>query len=372
MEDAGLALDLLFLIVSAVVTFVLYPFWINFVYKFQIGESIREDGPQTHLAKKGTPTMGGMVFVFVTATMTFIFNRSRTQTLFPIFVATLAALFGMIEDFTKVYLKSGLPGFFEVHFGGISRRLSLKFVSSRFSGFFSFLFKPYEMFKEFWRTVGSGSDSGMQSYQKILIEFAMAGFVAYWVYFKLGWDYLWFPLIGNVHLGWLYPVFIFCMFVVVLNFVAVTDGIDGLLGGLALISFLSFWVLSRVMDYNSLSILCATFVGSLIPFLYFNVFPARVFMGNVGSHALAAILAILAIIIHREVAFLFIGLVYLVDGASSPLQQWSVKLTKKRLFRMAPIHHHFELLGWPETKVTLRFWIVGAMSALFGILIALM
>jgi len=351
----SLLINLLFLFAAFIMGFVLYPLWISFIYKFQIHETAR------HASKLGTPTMGGFVFVFVVSILTFAFNQSRTQTLFPVFIATLAGLLGILEDFTKVYIKSGLPGFFEYHFGFLakifrpSKKLSL-----------------WNSFIEFWRIVGSSGDSGIQTYQKFLIQALIGGFVSYWTYFKLGWDYLWFPLIGDVHIGFLYPIFIFIFFIVILNFVAFTDGLDGLAGGLALIAFLVFWILSVAFNYNSLAAFCATFVGALLPFLYFNVFPARVFMGNVGSYVLGATMAVLAVILHREIAFFIIGIVFISDGFSSPLQSWSVKLTKKRLFRMAPMHHHFELLGWPETKVTLRFWLFGMIFGLLGLFIALL
>ncbi len=353
--------ELLFLFSSAAISFILYPFWIKFVYKFQLQESIRTDGPQTHVTKMGTPTMGGFVFVIVVSCITFILNRSRTQTLFPVFVAAIAGLLGILEDFTKVYIRSGLPGFFEYHFGGLFRKKHTFFI-----------FKPWEAFKNFWHVFGSSSESGIQTYQKFIFQSILAGFISYWTYFKLGWDYFWFPLIGDVHVGLLYPIIIFVFFIAVLNFVAFTDGLDGLAGGLGLFVLMAFWVLSSVLEYNSLAAFCATFVGALVPFLYFNVFPARVFMGNVGSHVLGATLAILSIILHREIAFVLMGMVFFIDGISSPLQQLSVKLTKKRLFRMAPLHHHFELMGWPETKVTLRFWLFGMLFSFLGLLIALL
>jgi len=373
MESAGIVLDLIYLFAALVASFVLYPLWIGFVYKFQMGEDIRQDGPLTHLKKMGTPTMGGMVIVIVTALITLYFNKSRTQTLFPLFIASIAGLLGLFEDFTKVYRKSGLPGFFEYHFDKLfNRKIEHKELDLLQPHTPSLLMRPYYAFKEFWRVIGSRAEGGLQSHQKMLIQFGLAGFVSYWTYFKLGWDYIWMPLIGNVHIGLLYPVVVFFLFILILNTVSITDGLDGLAGGLALVAGLCFWVISTALGYYSLASFCATFVGALLPFLYFNIYPARVFMGNVGSHFLGAFMAMLAIVLHREVAFLFIGLLFLSDGLSSPLQQFSVKLTGKRLFRMAPFHHHFELLGWPETKVTLRFWIFGAMFAFFGLFVALL
>lgn len=363
MGTVGLLLDLIYLFLGFIISLVLYPFWINFVYKFNLGESVRGDSPKTHRRKEGTPTMGGLVFVFSVALVSFIFNRSRTQTLFPLFVATLAGFLGILEDFTKVYKKSGLPGFLEYHLAGLFKK------RSKGTGIFSRIFNS---FKEFSRKVGSSESSGIQTYQKFIFQGIIAGFVSYWAYFKLGWDYIWFPLIGDVHVGFLYPIIIFILFITILNSVAFTDGLDGLAGGLSLISLITFWVLSRVLEFNSLASFCATFVGALIPFMYFNVFPARIFMGNVGSHALGAILAVLAVVLHREVAFLFIGAVFLVDGISSPLQQLIYAKTKKRLFRMAPLHHHFEMLGWPETKITLRFYLFGIFFAFAGLFVALL
>jgi len=348
--------QLIYLLTSVILTAALYPFWINFVYKYHMGEQVRGDGPQTHLKKVGTPTMGGLVFIFSVALITFLFNRSRTQTLFPVFVASMAGLFGIMEDFGKIYKTEGF-------------RLYLR---TSFLSKVPFVSKIWGAFKEFWRIVGSGTDVGLQTYQKFLIQGFIGGFVSLWAYFKLGWDYIWFPLLGDVHIGWMYPIVIFLLFIVILNSVAFTDGLDGLAGGLGLIAFAAFWVVAAQLEYNSLAGFAATFVGALLPFLYFNIHPARIFMGNVGSHVLGATLAILGVVVHREVAMLIILAVFLFDGISSPLQSFSSKFTGKRLFRMAPVHHHFELLGWQETKVTLRFWLAGALFAFIGIFVALL
>lgn len=328
-----------------------------------MGEDIREDGPQTHMQKKGTPTMGGLVFMVTVALITFLFNRSRTQTLFPIFVASMAGLFGMMEDFSKVYKKSGLGTMF------MSNPENRNVISNRV---LKIILTPWYLFKEYAEIVGSSSGRGLQTYQKFIIQALIGGFVSYWTYFKLGWDYIWLPLIGNIHVGFFYPIFVFFLFIAVLNFIAFTDGLDGLAGGLAAISFSALWIVASALGFNSLGTLCATFVGALIPFLYFNIHPARIFMGDVGSHVLGATLAVLAVVMHREIALLFICGVFLVDGISSPLQQLSVKFTGKRLFRMAPLHHHFELVGWPESKVTMRFWLFGLIASLIGVFISIL
>lgn len=359
-------IDELFLFfISFIASLIMYPLYIKFLYRFSLGEEIRTDGPSSHLKKSGTPTMGGVVILFAVFLTTLLFNLNITQTIFPLFIIALAGLFGMIEDLTKISAKNGYE-FFKFN-------PSNNFIIKGIKSILNFIFgKPAQLFVEFWRVLGSKTDRGLQSYQKFLIQAFIAGFVSYWTYFKLGWDYIWFPFIENISIGHWYPVFVFLFFFLVLNTVAITDGLDGLAGGLSLIAFLAFWVICSYLEYNSLSGFIATFVGSLIVFLYFNVYPARIFMGNVGSHILGAALALIPILIHREILIFIIYIVFLVDGLSSPIQSFFFKLTKKRVFLMAPIHHHFEMKGWPETKVTLRFWIFGIIAAFIGIFIAIL
>jgi phospho-N-acetylmuramoyl-pentapeptide-transferase len=357
--------DLILLFISFSISLILYPLYIKFLYRFQLGEEIRFDGPETHIKKSGTPTMGGMVILVAVFITTLFLNLNITQTIFPLFVIALSGLFGIIEDLTKISAKTGYD-FFKFN---PSNNLIVKFTKK----FLNFVFgKPAELFVEFWRILGSKTDKGLQSYQKFLIQAGIAGFVSYWTYFKLGWDYIWFPFIENITVGYFYPIFIFIFFFLVLNSVNITDGLDGLAAGLSLISLTAFWVICSYLGYNSLSGFIATFIGSILVFLYFNVYPARLFMGNVGSHILGAALALIPILVHREILIFVIYLVFLVDGLSSPLQSFFFKLTKKRIFLMAPLHHHFELKGWPETKVTLRFWIFGIVTSLIGIFIAIL
>jgi phospho-N-acetylmuramoyl-pentapeptide-transferase len=357
--------DLILLFTSFAISIVLYPVYIKFLYRFQLGEEIREDGPTTHQKKSGTPTMGGLVILVAVFLTTLFLNLNITQTIFPLFIIALSGLFGIIEDLTKIASKTGYI-FFKFN---PTNNFLIRFTKKILNFIFA---KPVELFIEFWRILGSNTSRGLQSYQKFLIQASIAGFVSYWTYFKLGWDYLWFPFIENVTIGYFYPVFIFLFFFLVLNSVAITDGLDGLVGGLSLISFFAFWVICSYLGYKSLAGFIATFIGALIVFLYFNVFPARLFMGNVGSHILGAALALIPILIHREVLIFIIYAVFLVDGLSSPLQSFVYKLTKKRVFLMAPLHHHFEMKGWPETKVTFRFWIFGIICALLGIFAAIL
>ncbi len=333
------------LFLAMILSAIMYPLWISVVYKFRMRESIRESGPKTHLKKTGTPTMGGVVFLLVTAVVTLLLNLSKEQTVLPLFVALLAGLFGFMEDFTKVYKTSMLPK----------------------------IFRRENIISKFVNNFGSRSEQGaLDSYQKIIIQSLIGSFVAYWTYLKLGWDYVWLPIIGNVHIGIFYPIFVFCLFMMVLNFIAFSDGLDGLLGGLSTIILVGFWAICSQLGYNTLAKYCATVIGALVPFLYFNVNPARVFMGNVGSHVIGATLAILAVVLHREVAFLILAAVPLLDGLTSPLQSFSKSFLGKRIFLMAPVHHHFELLGWSESKVVFRFWVVELVFVFIGVFVALL
>jgi phospho-N-acetylmuramoyl-pentapeptide-transferase len=357
--------DISLLFLSLILGFLVYPWYIRFLKRYQLGEDIRTDGPQTHLAKKGTPTMGGMPILVIITIVTLIFNFNRNQTIFPLFVLSLAGLFGIIEDLTKISNKMGYEIF---KFNPYNNTLiaSFKKVLNFVLG------TPAYLFAEFWRILGSKTDRGLKSYQKFIIQAGIASFVSYWTYFKLGWDYIWFPFVGDVSIGFGYPILIFFLFFLVLNSVNITDGLDGLVGGLSLISLTCLWVVCFTLQFFSLSSLIASVVGVLIVFLYFNVFPAKIFMGNVGSHVLGALLALIPILIHREILILIIYLVFLVDGISSPIQSIFYKLTKRRIFLMAPVHHHFEMLGWPETQITLRFWIIGIICAFAGLIVALL
>jgi len=357
--------DLVLLFLAFIISGILYPLYISFLYRFQLGEEIRTDGPESHLKKSGTPTMGGVLILIVVFIITMFFNLNITQTIFPLFVIALSGLFGIIEDLTKIATKNNYKF---IEFETVKNPI-LDFIKRPFN---IVLGIPIKLFIEFWRILGSKETGGLQSYQKFLIQAGIAGFVSYWTYFKLGWDYIWFPFIGDIKIGFIYPILIFWLFFLVLNSVNITDGIDGLVGGLSLIALCCFWVICHYLNYYSLATLCATFAGVLLVFLYYNVYPARVFMGNVGSHMLGATLALIPILLHREIIIFIVLLVFLIDGISSPIQSTFFKITKKRIFLMAPIHHHFELKGWPETKVTMRFWLAGIVCGFLGILIAIL
>jgi len=197
--------DLILLFTSLSISILLYPAYIKFLYRFQLGEETRGDGPESHKSKSGTPTMGGTVILFSVFLTTILLNLNVTQTIFPLFVIALSGLFGIIEDLTKIAAKNGYE-FFKFN-------PTNNFLIRKTKDLLNFIFgTPAKMFVEFWRILGSKTEVGLQSYQKFLIQAGIAGFVSYWTYFKLGWDYIWFPFIENVSVGFWYPIIIFLLF----------------------------------------------------------------------------------------------------------------------------------------------------------------
>ncbi|PIR42987.1 hypothetical protein COV24_05020 [candidate division WWE3 bacterium CG10_big_fil_rev_8_21_14_0_10_32_10] len=361
-----LQLNLLYLFLSLFISAIVYPILINVLYKYQFKEKIREFGPETHKAKAGTPKMGGLGFFIVTFVLNLILNFSFIQTFLVLFVFFVAATFGFIEDWFNTYGKSKFRKVVRIEVYDI-------FSKSKETWFiYKILLAPWNLFREFVRVIGSNpSNNGvkLKSHYKFLMHLALGAFIGFWLYFKLGWSSIAVPFAGDIQLGILYPIFIMFFFVFTLNSLAITDGLDGLLGGLALIILVPYWIISLILSYYGLSSFIAILFGSLLVYLYFNVFPARIFMSDIGSYAIAAALFMIPLLMRVEFLILITHALCIFDGGISGMaQQLSVKFYKKRIFKMAPIHHHFEVLGWPETKVTIRFWLIQILLSLLGLL----
>ena len=317
------------------------PLLTNILYSYNLGKNIRADGntpiyTKLHQSKKGTPTMGGILVwgtalflaaLFWTLDRAFgitefhIFNfLTRRETLLPLGAMAGAAVVGMIDDFLDI---RGL--------GHKGRGFRFRF--------------------------------------KVILYTLVAAIGAWWFYTKLGYDFVHVPFIGDVTIGfWFIPFFIA---VVVGTSFAVnqTDGLDGLAGGVLLIGFFSYAIIAYMQGRDNLAVLLGVICGGLLAFLWFNVYPARFFMGDTGSMGLGVLLAIVAFLTNRALLLPVIGLIFVVEAASYFLQMgWRVIL-KRKLFLSAPIHHHFEAIGWPETKVTMRFWILAAVSGIIGVII---
>jgi phospho-N-acetylmuramoyl-pentapeptide-transferase len=199
----------------------------------------------------------------------------------------------------------------------------------------------------------------------------IAALGAWWFYYKLGWNVIHVPAVGNFEIGlWYIPLFIF-----VILFAAIssneTDGLDGLNGGIMLIAFSSFTLISFAHNKMDLAAFCAAISGALLAFLWFNIYPARFFMGDTGAMALGTTLGVVALLTNSVLALFIIVFIYVIESGSVVIQLTSKKLFKRKVFLAAPIHHHFEALGWPETKVTMRAWIFTVVTAMMGVIVAI-
>lgn len=360
---------LLFLIGSLIISFAWAPVLINFLFKYNIRRRIRQEVDEKIEARKeklGKPIMGGLLVILTTAAITLLFNLSREQTYLPLFCLVVAAILGGIDDLLNIFGHSKLS---DTVRGGINPIVTL-------SGFtwniYNILLLPWNAFKEIFRALGSYPTSGFKPWEKFLLQAAIGFLAAWWMYFKLDWHQLWLPFLGTFNIGVLYIPLVVLMLTGMANAVNLTDGMDGLAGGLLAMAFTGYMAIALALGYNQIAYFCATLVGTLLTFLYFNIYPARFEMADVGSLSLGMILAVIAILLHRELTLLIIGGVFVAEVLSDLIQVASVKMGRGRVFKMAPLHHHFEMLGWPETKVTMRFWLAGAVLAFFGVLVALL
>jgi phospho-N-acetylmuramoyl-pentapeptide-transferase len=203
----------------------------------------------------------------------------------------------------------------------------------------------------------------------LILGIALAG--ALYFYFKLGYNLIHVPAVGDFSIGWLYiPLFVLVV-ISTANAVNITDGLDGLAGGLLSLSFGAFAVIALVQGNYGIAGFCAAVVGAMLSYTWFNIFPARFLMGDSGAFALGTALGVVAMLTNSVFVLPIIGAVFVVDAGSSVIQILSKKFLKRKIFLSAPIHHHLQAIGWPETKVTMRFWVIGAVCAVGGIIIGL-
>ncbi|MEX2043640.1 MAG: phospho-N-acetylmuramoyl-pentapeptide-transferase [Patescibacteria group bacterium] len=302
------------------------PVWSGILYKYHLGKRLRTagvggDAPvfrRLHAAKAGTPTMGGLLVWVTVAAVTLLFNFDRGETWLPLFTIVSVGAIGALDDYLNI------------------------------------------------RGIGP-SGGGIRVWHKIVAQLGIGAVGAWWFYDKLGYVSLHVPAVGDFTIGWLYiPVFIITL-VATTNAVNITDGLDGLAAGLLAISFTAFGALSYVNELYLLAAFCGSVTGALLAFLWFNIHPARFFMGDTGSMALGATLAVVAALNDALLILPLIGFVFAVETLSVIVQLLSKKFLGRKLFHSTPIHHHFEAIGWPETKVTMRFWIIGAVFAVVGL-----
>ncbi len=314
-------------IIGLLLVVIAMPRVIPFLHKMKYGQVQREEGPQSHMKKSGTPTMGGIVFIIATvlaATIINFQNLLNPTYLILTFVIIAYGAIGLLDD-ALIIIKKNNEGL-----------------------------KPLYKY-------------GLQSVAAI-------GFYLLAINFIPGFDTLiTIPLVNaTIDMGWLYPVLVYFMFTATTNGVNLSDGLDGLATGLTMISIAPFVIFSMILrDYVTTSYALAL-IGALLGFMVFNYHPAKIFMGDVGSLALGGILAAFAILTGQEILLVLIGGVYVMETLSVIIQVISFKTRGKRVFKMAPIHHHFEMMGWNEQQVVISFWFMAFICALAGIVIGVL
>lgn len=315
---------ILFTIVMAfLVTVLLSPLFIPFLRKLKFGQSIRDEGPKSHQKKKGTPTMGGIIIllsiIVTTLTMTGKYSQPGLDTYLLLLVTFGYGLLGFLDDFIKIALKRNL---------------------------------------------------GLTSKQKLLGQIVIA-LIFYFVLKQFGFAAaVAIPFTNmEVDLGPFYALFLVFWLVGFSNAVNLTDGLDGLVSGTAAIAFGAFAILAWNQSQFDIAVFSVAVVGALLGFLVFNAHPAKVFMGDTGSLALGGAIAAIAVMTKMELMLLLIGGVFVIETLSVILQVISFKLTGKRIFKMSPLHHHYELSGWSEWRVVVTFWAVALLFAILGIYI---
>jgi len=332
-------------ITAFVIATAITPYFIKFLHKNKLGKQIRETSAggdkahlfrKLHLKKSGTPTMGGvliwgvtilvvLISIFLAPPYLDIINHSllnRQETYLPIFTLLAAAFLGLVDDYFNIRNIGGKKG------------ISIK---------------P----KLFWLTL-LGVLGGL------------------WFHYKLGYDQIHIPGVGDIALGWIYIVLFALVIIATANAVNFTDGLDGLAGGLLIIAFGSFAVIAYLEGLLILSAFCATLMGASLAFLWFNIPPAKFMMGDTGSLSLGATLGVIAMLTDSIAVLPLIGFIFVIEALSVIIQLVSKKLFKKKVFTIAPIHHHFENKGWSESTIVMRFWILGAIFATFGLIIGLL
>jgi phospho-N-acetylmuramoyl-pentapeptide-transferase len=218
--------------------------------------------------------------------------------------------------------------------------------------------------------LGGASGGGLKIRQKAIMYLLIAGVGAWWFYFRLGWNVLFVPFVGNITIGWWYiPIFLFIIFASAFS-ANETDGLDGLLGGVSLFAFFSLATVAFVLHRYELAAFSGTIIGALLAFLWFNIYPAKFFMGDTGSMSLGITIGVISMLTNTTLILPFFAIILVIESLSVIIQVISKKCRHgKKVFRSAPIHHHFEALGWPESQVTMRFWIISAVFCALGLVI---
>ncbi len=329
------------LFLAFIITVLLAPPFIKLLHRFKIGKNLRDKAStgeeavifkELHAKKQGTPTMGGVLIWGTTLIVVLLSSLSewlhitdnslfsRQETLLPIFTLVATALLGALDDY-----------------------MNLK---------------------------GHGQSKGINIKPKFFLLTLFATMGALWFYYRIGYQSIHIPLLGDITMGlWYIPLFVLII-TATANAVNITDGLDGLAGGLLTIAFLAFAVIAYFKGLLILSAFCTVIAGSVIGFLWFNIMPAKFYMGDTGAISLGATLGVIAMLTDSVFVLPVIGFMFVIETISVIIQITSKKLFHRKVFLIAPLHHHFEKLGWHEATVVMRFWIIGGFFAVVGLLLS--
>lgn len=308
----------LIVLVSFIIPFITLPVFINYLKKYNMGQRIRQEGPDLHQHKMGTPTMGGIVIILTLILVIIFLVPYNKYILWSLITTAGFGIIGLVDDLIKYFKKRSL---------------------------------------------------GLLTPQKLFLQVAFALTVAYC--FQQSTDLgteIYLPFLkGSIDLGKMFIPFVVLVLISSVNAVNLTDGLDGLATGLIFIAMISFALIAYIQNMWPMSLFALIVAFTSLGFLIYNFFPAQIFLGDVGSLALGGALASVAIFTKTELFLLIIGGVFMVETLSVIFQVTSVKLRRKIMFKMSPIHHHFELCGWKEPKIIIRFWIAGVILSFIGI-----
>lgn len=348
---------LLYAILAAMGAFILAPLLVRLLLKFKITRSAEYDFTLRggdRLFKVGTPIMGGLLVIIVVTAITLLFNWERSYTYVPIGVMGISAFLGAADDLLNIFGKKRRNR-------TLPMTLTLIRVHNKwYMRLWYILTLPWTIFQRSTSVLGSHPGKGVLVHEKLLLQFLAGAITAWWIYFKLGpqWHTLWIPFDGFISLSWwIIPLVIFLVMFTA-NAVNIADGLDGLAGGSLLITFAGLTAISWIEGRAAFALLNATVMGALIAYTYFNVKPARFQMGDVGTLGLGALLAINVMAINKTILLPILGFIFYIEAISVILQVFFRRFLGRRLFKMSPLHHHFEFKGWSEERIVMRFWLI--------------
>lgn len=323
--------------------FLITPILTHFLYKYKLGKTIRDSSlapvfSKLHREKSGTPVMGGILVWFSTLVLALLFFYiakffpdsslarlnflTRAETLLPLGALVASSLVGLVDDWLNVRGQGALSG-------------------------------------------------GLSVWHRLIIYTAIALVGSCWFFFKLDWDLLHVPFVGDFQVGWYYiPIFIFIIVATAFS-VNEADGLDGLAGGLLLAAFATFGAMAFASGRLELATFCGVIVGALLAFLWFNINPARFFMGDTGAMGLGVTLGVIAMLTNTALFLPIVSLLLVIESGSVIIQNLSKKLRGKKIWQSTPIHHHLEAIGWSEPKIVMRFWVISGVTAVVGLVLFL-